>query len=455
MGYSIKLNSSMQIGMLRQKLGSFGIVSLNDVAKNIDNLKHLQQEEDVWCYDRYPKQSSAAKVLIKSHHNNKEKECVLWSVNHYLGLNRHPKIIKAAQDALEIYGTGSGTSGMSGGLCELHIQIEDRVAQLFNKEAGIIFPTGYTANVGAISSLCAGSNSLILIDREVHASILDGCKFSGAKYLPFKHNSVDDLKRKINKYKDIYKQIFVIIESVYSMSGDVAPLREIADLKHMNDFFLYVDEAHSFGLYGKNGGGLCLEMGITDSVDMLMTTLSKSTASVGGVVAGKRELCSLIQVTANAYIFQCCLTPSSAATVLAALDIIEKEPIHRDTLHDNNRYFREKLLKLNFDLGKSKSPVVPLYIRNQTIMQNMEKELFERGIFSVSLTYPGVKFNEVRFRFIVSASHTREHIDYTCEVLSDLGKKYGFIKLEGIVACLSGDNRTGDATEQDVVFFTN
>lgn len=428
MDYNIELISSMQIGMLRQKLGSSGIIRLKDVARHIDNLKHLQQKEGVWCYDRYPKQSSSAKVMIKSHHNNKEHECVLWSVNHYLGLNRHPKVIKAAQDAIAVYGTGSGTSAMSGGFCELHKKIEEKVAQLFHKEAGIIFPTGYTANVGAISSLCAGRNSLILIDREVHASILDGCKFSGAKYLPFKHNSVDDLRNKINKYKELYDQVFVIIESVYSMSGDIAPLREIADLKKSNNFFLYVDEAHSFGIYGKNGGGLCLEMGITDSVDMLMTTLSKAAASVGGVVVGNKELCSLIQVSANAYIFQCCVTPSSAATVIEALDIIEKEPIHREKLHDNNRYFREKLLKLNFDLGESRSPIVPIYIRSQTIMQNMEKELYERGIFSVSVTYPGVKFNEVRFRFIVSAAHTRQHIDYTCEVLSELGKKYGLIE---------------------------
>lgn len=414
-----------QIGMTYQSLNREGVYNLKEIASEY----HAQQQHLIsqlqWTHDHYLKTSSDANAEVCTS-SQESRQCSIWSINHYLGLNRHPYVIQKAQEALELYGTGCGTSAMSGGHSQLHKDLQKRFARIFSKEEALLFPTGFTANSGTISSLSRGSETLILIDRDSHASIIEGCRAAASDFLPFKHNSLQDLENKLIKYSPKHTNILVVIESAYSMEGDIAPLKEIVALKETYKFLLYVDEAHTFGFYGKNGAGLCSELGVTDQVDFIMTTLSKSTAGVGGIVATSKEFASFLRWSST-YLFQAAIPPADVVVVNACLDLIENDSGIIRSLWNKTHYFRKKLISLGFDVGKSKSPIVPVYIRDSKILKEMEKELFEQGIFTIAIQYPIVKASEVRFRFIVNNSHTAEDIDHLVSVLTELGLKHGLI----------------------------
>ena len=416
-----------QIGQIREKCKESYITNIQDIASMYHQQKNIQIKDGTLCYEMITEKGSSA-VGVMTHYSTKEQqESIIWSINHYLALNRHPKVIESAKKALDEYGAGCGTSAISGGHNRLHKDLEERLAKLFQKERAVLFSTGYSANVGAISALAKGKNSLILFDRESHASIIDGCRLAGCKYLPFRHNSMNDLERKLKRYGSKYDNVFVIVESVYSMSGNHAPLSELVKLRLQYKFLLFVDEAHSFGIYGKDGAGRCQELGLSDDVDFIMTTLSKSTASIGGVVVAKKEFITLIQSQANAYMFQASLPPADTAVVLTALDIIRDEKTIVESLWKNTDYFRSKVKKMGFDIGIGQSPIIPIYIRDIDILLSMGKDMLNQGIFTTSVTYPAVHQNEGRFRFILNASHTKEHIDKTLDVLEALGVRYEVI----------------------------
>lgn len=422
----MELNSSMSIGFLVKQLAESGITDIEVIAEKLDDLKQLQNREGVWSYDRFTEHGSATAAKVITEATRVGQDCILWSLNHYLGLNRHPRVLEKVKSAVDKYGTGCGTSAVSGGMSSLHKEIERRIANMLGKEKALLYPTGYTANLGAIASL-VGKKDLILFDHESHASIIDGSRLSKKDWLAFRHNDVEDLERKLVRMIPKYENIFVVVESAYSMSGDLAPLREITALKRKYKFLLYVDEAHSFGFYGPKGQGYCHEQGVIDDVDFIMSTLSKATASIGGFIATKRKFCTLMQVHANAYLFQACLSPVDAAAVLAALDEIEGTPAIRESLHEKTAYFREKLLDAGFDLGHSRSPIIPIYVPDLAKLFSFSRELYEKGVFSVAVAYPAVKLTEGRMRFIVNASHTMEQIDRTLSILKELGRKYGII----------------------------
>ena len=421
----LELKESDQIGLVRKRCFDNGITKIDDIATAYELLRQIQVKSGSWCYENYTESGSHSSGAVCSEATNASQSCVIWPINHYLGLNRHPDVIEAGINALQKYGTGCGTSAMSGGHNSLHKILEQRLAQVMRKEAAILFPTGYSANLGAISGLAKIGNTVIFFDRECHASIIDGIKLAGCKYIPFKHNNVSDLEKKLKSYASEYENVFVIVESVYSMTGEEAPLQEIAKLKKQFPFYFFVDEAHAFGLY--DVGGLCRQLGISDSVDFLMTTLSKSTASIGGIIATSRKFITLLQLEANAYVFQAAITPADAAVVLAALDIIESEPELVKSVWAKTAYLRNALITQGFDIGFGNSPIVPVYIRESEILFNVSKALLEHGIFTTAIAFPAVKHSEVRFRFIVNESHTYEQIDYTVTVLTELGKKYGVI----------------------------
>lgn len=421
----LQLAVSDQIGLIRKRCTDQGIVSVSEIADACEALRQKQVAAGLWCYENYTESGSHSEGMVKSAASSASRHSVIWPINHYLGLNRHPEVIQAAIQALQQYGTGCGTSAMSGGHNQLHKDLERRLADILRKEAAILFPTGYSANLGAISGLAKGGDCFVLFDRECHASIIDGIRLSGCKYLPFRHNDMADLEEKLQNHSQSYANVFVIVESVYSMTGEEAPLREIVQLKQRYPFYFFVDEAHAFGLY--DVGGLCRKLGISDEVDFVMTTLSKSTASIGGVVATSRAFKSLLQVHANAYLFQAALTPPDAAAVLAALDVIEKSPELVQSLWDKTAYLRQAFAQHGFDTGKGVSPIVPVYIRDSATLLQMGREMFEHGIYTTSVAYPVVKHSEVRFRFIVNASHTYEQMDQTVSVMAELGKKFGVI----------------------------
>lgn len=416
---------SIQIGLVRKRCLDSGIGEISAIADKYHAIKSAQSQSGVWCYDNYTDTGSNSHGLIKSDAHGGKRDCIVWPINHYLGLNRHPKVLTAAEVALKKYGTGCGTSAMSGGHCDLHKLLEQRLATWLGKEAALLFPTGYSANIGAISGLLKIPSTLVLFDRECHASIIDGVKLSGAKYMPFRHNDPEDLSRKLNRLSSQYKNVFVIVESVYSMSGEEAPLLDFCKLKEKHSFYLFVDEAHSFGLLPERT--LTSKLGLTEQVDFVMTTLSKSTGSIGGVVATTRAFKTYLQVEANAYLFQAAIPPADAAAILAAMDVIEESPEIIASLWSKVAYMRTGLRQLGFDIGSGTSPIIPVYIRDSDTLLKMGQDMFYEGVFTTSVTYPVVKHSEVRFRFILNDSHSYDQIDSTLAVLEKLGRRYGIL----------------------------
>lgn len=384
-------------------------------------------------YDRYLENGPSTVANVISEYPRATKECIMWCVNHYLSLNRNTNVIKKASKAMQQFGTGCGTSAASCGMSSLHKEVEKRVAEIVGKEEAVLFPTGFTTNLASISYL-VGDRDLILIDGECHSSIINGCKLSNARRMSFKHNDVSDLEKKLNKYESSYENVFVVVESAYSMSGDLSPLKEITSLKKSHRFYLYVDEAHSFGFYGEKGQGYCYAEGVTDEVDFIMSTLSKSTASLGGFLASKHKYCALLRWS-PAYMFQACISQADAAVILACLDEIENNPGMIKELHEKNQYMRDLLKSKKFNLGQSKSPIIPIMIASPTKLLMVVNDLYQEGIYSTPIAYPAVQKHEGRIRLILNLAHTKQQIDYTVETLEKICKKHD-------APCFLSDNKT-------------
>lgn len=414
------------LGQVRTEMARAGITDVAAVAAELHRIKEEQALAHMFSADLHTERGSDTVASIVSGTTGEKRECIVWSLNLYLGLNRNPRVIEKTRAATLEYGTGCGTSAPSGGLNTMHREIEHRVAKMVGKERAILFPTGYTANLGALSAL-AGPKDLILLDRESHSSMIDGVKLGGKKWLAFKHNDVEDLADKLRKYSPHHENVFVVIESAYSMSGDLAPLREIAALKKEFKFYLYLDEAHTFGFYGEGGGGWAKECGVTDQVDFIMSTFSKATASAGGFFASDAQFCTLLQATATPYIFQACMSPPDAATILGSLDEIESDPGIIRSLHEKNAEMRNKLIAEGFDLGTSQSPVIPVYVPDLEKLYGLCARLYMNGVYSVPVVFPAVGVNEGRIRFIVNAAHTSAQIDRTVKVLAENARALGIL----------------------------
>lgn len=414
-----------QVGLVRKTCADAGILGLRDIADAAHRLKARQTLLGLWMYDHVTKHGSASEGLMRNRRDESEQNCIIWSLNHYLGLNRHPDVIEATCEATRLFGTGCGTSAMAGGGSSLHTRLEWKLAEWTGKEDAIIFPTGYSANLGAISALARGKSTIVLFDRECHASIIDGIRLSGAPFRPFRHNDLDDLCRKLIDADGAYENVLVIVESIYSMSGDRAPLADICDLKKKTPFLLYVDEAHSFGLLPERT--YCNALGVTDQVDFIMTTLSKSVASIGGVVATSAAFRTLLQIEANPFVLQAASPPADIAATLAAMAVIEAEPDRIADLWHKTRIMRSRLREAGFDIGSGDSPIIPVYVRDSELLLLMGRDLLERGIFVTPIIYPAVKHSEVRFRFILNVSHTLDQIDFTVRELKAIGQRYGIL----------------------------
>ena len=387
--------------------------------------RHLETT-DAYCYDRYIEHGSDASGRVGSTHDDLRQRYV-WCTNHYLGLNRHPAVIRDTMRALELYGTGAGTSAMSGGRSGLHLELEDFLKAFLDRTDVVLFPTGYTTNLGMLSTIVQ-QNDVIISDAENHASIIDGIRLSGRDKLIFRHNDPEDLERKLQQARGKYRNAFVVIESAYSMSGDLAPLREIVALKRKYGFYLYLDEAHTFGLYGPQGRGLAAEYGLLDEIDFLTSTFSKSNAAIGGFCAFRASFRTFVTCRSSSYLFQATFPPSAAATILATLKLFSSDGSFAAGLHRKNAYMRDALRAAGFDLGRSQSPIIPIFIPDIGVLTAFETAMYRRGIFAVSVVYPAVKPNEGRIRLIVNDSHTYHDIDATVAILCELGKQFGIVR---------------------------
>ena len=290
---------------------------------------------------------------------NGETKVMLGS-NNYLGLTQHPKVKEAARAAVERYGSGCTGSRLMNGTLDLHVELERRLANWMQRDAALVFTTGFQANLGTISAL-VGRHDTVVIDRADHASIVDGCRLAMGDSVRFKHNDLDDLERVLQKIEP-GGGILIVVDGVYSMEGDLAELPGIVELAKKYDARILVDEAHSAGVFGEQGRGTADHFGVRDEIDLIMTTFSKSFASIGGFIAADADVIYFIKHNGRAFLFSASLPPASTAAALAALDIIETEPERRERLWANARRMKKELAGLGFNTGDSKSPVIPIIV---------------------------------------------------------------------------------------------
>ncbi|HEY5950044.1 MAG TPA: aminotransferase class I/II-fold pyridoxal phosphate-dependent enzyme [Kofleriaceae bacterium] len=417
------------MGLLREELSREGITNLDVVAEGVARGIAAEAAADPLAfYDMFTRGGTDVEATLVAPSGD-EASCIVFSQNVYLGLHRHPTLVARVQEAVARYGVTSGGSPTGGGRCMLHMELAKRLAARTQKEAAVIFPTGYTANVGALSSL-PNRKDLIIMDHESHASMFDGVKLSGARWLVFRHNDVADLEAKLQLAQGRHPNVFVAIESVYSMSGDVAPVREIVALKRRYPFYLYVDEAHSFGIYGNQGGGYCATQGVQDDVDFYMATMSKALASSGGFVAAKASMCALIMSGTGAYFAHAAMTPASCAAALSALDLIEQEPQHAARLHEHAGYMRARLAELGFDFGASVGPIIAIVVPDQDKLYELAARIRHDGVFALPMTFPVVPLDRGRLRFVITAAHTRQQIDRAVDALSRHARELGLLQRE-------------------------
>ncbi len=418
---------NVQIGTILRTSKDLDIKGLKQKALLAYLTISAQNKKGIYPYNRFLKKGSQTYSAVISPDESKEKNCIVWCNNHYLGLNRNAEVLRYAKQILDEYGSGCGTSAASGGFNSIHKVLESELAKFEGKEEAVLYPTGYTTNTGVIGTLISPGD-LIIVDRDSHASVIDGMKMAGAEFRVLKHldvNHLEDILKKVDRKK--YNDVFVLTESVFSMSGEEAPLEDYCKLKQKYGFFLYVDEAHAFGFYGEKGGGLCEHVSQTKNIEFIMSTLSKATASIGGFVAGDKHYCAYLRINSNPYLFQACLTPIDAAVCVAALRVIQSDKSPREKLWEKTNKFRKMLKNKGFNVGGSKSPIVPVYVSDETKLALFCRELYQNGIFTNWISYPAVRKHMGRLRFIVTANHTDEQIERTVWVLEKIAKQMGVI----------------------------
>jgi 8-amino-7-oxononanoate synthase len=352
------------------------------------------------------------------------REIIMIGSNNYLGLTTHPKVRQAAKDAIDQYGTSCTGSRFLNGTLRIHMELEDRLAKFVGKEASIVFSTGMFANLGSISCL-AGPNDILVCDKENHASIVDGALLSQGKMKRFRHNDMEHLESILSRLPDDAGRM-VIVDGVFSMSGDIAPLDQIVPICKRYGARLYVDDAHAVGMLG-NGRGTAAHFGLTDDVDLIMGTFSKSFASIGGFIAGDHDVITYIKHHARPFIFSASLPPSNLMAAQAALDIMETEPEHVEQLWDNGMKMLTGLNELGFNTGNTKTPIIPIIIGDVEPTLLTWKVLFERGVYTNPVISPAVPDGQGLLRTSYMATHTEEQLDRALEIMGETGKQLGLL----------------------------
>lgn len=345
--------------------------------------------------------------------------------NNYLGLTRHPRVVQAARDAVERYGTSMTGSRLLNGTTHLHQRLEALLAEFFGKEACLTFTTGYQANLGAISAL-VNRRAAVVIDKADHASIYDGAALSEGELFRFRHNDTEHLEQILAKVtRD--KAALVVVDGVFSMGGDLAPLPQLIEVCQRYSARLLVDDAHGVGVVGKGGRGTASHFGVESDVDLIVGTFSKSLASIGGFVAGPAEVIEWMQHFARSIVFSASLPPASVVAATTALEVLMEQPELVDKVNANGRHLREGLRKAGFDVGQSETPIVPIVIGDEVRMVNFWKELLANGVYTNAVIFPAVPRGAGILRTSCMATHTTEQLDTAIELMAELGHKYGII----------------------------
>ncbi|RKY97835.1 MAG: 8-amino-7-oxononanoate synthase [Candidatus Hydrothermota bacterium] len=354
------------------------------------------------------------------------KALVMLGSNNYLGLTTHPEVKKAAKEAVEVYGTGSCGSRFLNGTLDIHEELERELAEFVGKESALVFSTGYQTNLGIMSALL-GRNDVVVLDKWDHASIVDGTRLGMAEVKRFKHNDMDHLKKVLDQIpKD--KGILIVVDGVFSMEGDIANLPELVKIKKEYGARLMVDDAHSVGILGENGAGTAEHFGLTDEVDLIMCTFSKSFASLGGFVAGEAKVIDYIKHFARPMIFSAALPPAQVAAAKASLQIIKTDRKRRENLWENTRFWQEGLKKLGFDIGETQTPIVPVIIGDDMLTFAIWKKLMEYGVYTNPVITPAVPPGRQLLRTSIMATHTKEQLQRALDAFEKAGKELEVIK---------------------------
>jgi len=346
--------------------------------------------------------------------------------NNYLGMANHPRLLQAVRDAIARYGVGPAAVRTIAGTMDLHLELERRLAAFKGVEACITFQSGFTANLGTIPAL-VGKEDAIFSDELNHASIIDGCRLSGAKIIRYAHCDPSDLRRLLQEQRANFPRALVITDGVFSMDGDVAPLDQIYQVSQDFGAILMVDDAHGEGVLGKGGRGIVDHFGLHGKVDVEVGTLSKAFGVVGGVSAGNPLVVEWLRQRGRPFLFSSAMTVPDVAACLAALDILEESTELVDRLWDNTRFFKAEMKRLGFDTGQSVTPITPVMLGEAPLAQQFSRELFDAGVFAMAIGFPTVPRGKARIRVMISASHQRADLEQGLEAFAKVGRKLGVV----------------------------
>ncbi len=412
-----------------QSLADFYALPDPDIFAKTRPFEHFveaNRRKGHYLYRRKLLGPSANRVMVWDERLGRPREMVMMASNNYLGLTTHPRVIEAAVAACREYGAGAGSVSLLGGTFELHRRLEERLAAFKGCEDAMVFPAGYSANVGCVMGL-AREGDLVINDILNHASIIDGCRLSGATIKAFPHCDVEALDKLLARAADRHAGKLVIVDGVFSMDGDIAPLPELIEVTRRHGARLMIDEAHATGVIGPGGRGTPAYHGVEGQVDLVAGTLSKALGGVGGFVASTREVVEYLRFYARSYMFSTALPPAVAASVLASLDVIEQEPELCRRLWENIAYLRDNLVRLGFDLGNQRTAIFPIMVGDDHKVKEMGRMLHEAGIFANPVFYPAVSRRLSRLRLSLMATHSREDLDLTLEACEKAGRKLGII----------------------------
>jgi 8-amino-7-oxononanoate synthase len=372
----------------------------------------------VYPYFQPIEQSYDTEVVIRG-----ERKIMAGS-NNYLGLTHHPYVLEKAQAALFRYGTGCTGSRFLNGTLDMHEELESRLAVLMGQESALVFSTGYLTNLGLIATL-TGRNSIVLQDRLNHASLVDGSQLSGGQLVRYSHGDMTMLRRLLERHWDASGGVLIATDGIFSMEGDIVDLPSIVALADEFGARVLVDDAHSIGVLGEKGGGTAEHFGLEGDVDLVMATFSKSFASIGGVAAGPETVIHYLKHNARTLIFSASMPPSAVATVLASLDVLEREPERRVDLWANAGYLREGLRSLGFDTVTSETPIIPVVTGNMPRTFEFWRALFDEGVFTNPVLPPAVPESSCRLRTSVMATHTRDQLDRILDAFTRVRARLG------------------------------
>ena len=394
------------MGILRDKLSSYDAPQKAMQAGIYPYFRAIESEQDTV-------------VIING------KKVLMFGSNSYLGLTNHPKVKEAAKAAINKYGTGCAGSRFLNGTLDIHIQLEEKLARFVNKEGALCFSTGFQVNLGVVSIL-AGRHDYLLLDELDHASIIEGSRLSFSKVLKFAHNDMDALKNKLKFcHKDHIK--LIVVDGVFSMEGDIINLPEVVKLAEHYGASIMVDDAHSLGVLGKNGSGTASHFGLTDKVDLIMGTFSKSFASLGGFIAADKEVINYIKHNSRTMIFSASMTPASTATVLASIEIMENEPERIKHLWDLTALALSGFKSAGFDTGKSETPIIPLFIRDDIKALQLTQILLAEGVFVNPVVSPAVPKEDCLIRYSLMATHTKEQVEISIDKITQAARTLGIL----------------------------